>query len=913
MDEILTVAEVAQYLKVSRFTVWRWCKQGKLPAFKVGREWRIYRSVLDGTFDYQSMYLDKGDTNNNMSTFNQGYGLIIGIANYSLIQPLTPVTLDDALSLSSLLQNQNKCGYPFNQVRCLADKKASLDAIRLGFEWLATSVGQNDTAIIFFSGHGGYVSSGERSGYYLLPVDTDPNNLQQTALKGTELSHLLQAIKAERLVVFLDCCHAGGTGEVKDGLDTDIPGFKAGFDETYYDQLAIGKGRVIVASSRADEKSWIIPGLRNSLFTHYLLKALDGEARTYGNGYIGILDVFNFVSDTVSLHAASAQFSQHPVLKGTMEKNFPIALYKGEQVKDSTVTNQIGVVEEEGTANLIINDPYQLAASINIEGVLQLLFNHHQRLVIKKEFGGGFSGGRVFLIHSVKEDGKEELPSVVKLASISLIEKEWQAYQAHIRNQAPNEIGIQERPVIPPGSQWGGLRYPLAGSGAFAIESFHDYCLQATVEDISFVLNRQLLRSIEKLHGQNRTSAAFSIQGSYDAILPLNLLIEPAIVPASETAKRLTPQTKSTLDLQCGDFVQLEGFAVTKVDLLDDTITLGMPPLHSNHSDASTIRLNAVGDLAAYQINQIIPPIEGKVINTRYALLHQEARRVLGANYSAADETIKLQNLPDDIALPNPIALLPELLKQYPTVKYGTIHGDLNLENILVYPETRSISLIDFAAAREDHLLHDYLRLETEIITKLFSHILAKTNLGPGQICEFYQELHQAVALEQKNMANQLPHPALAKPFTMLEVIRQSARKCLVDFNDWSEYYQGLIIYLLGALKFRNLEEIPEAKSVAFLGAATIAGVRKKLFDEICRKGEPPNGGKGPGGDVREEIEELKEIIADLKESLRLTRRSIRRFGIGFVPLNLQLQETDLQKQIRQAENQLNELRARSA
>ena len=40
-DEVLTVQEVADYLKVSQTTVWRWCQNGKLPAFRVGHQWRI--------------------------------------------------------------------------------------------------------------------------------------------------------------------------------------------------------------------------------------------------------------------------------------------------------------------------------------------------------------------------------------------------------------------------------------------------------------------------------------------------------------------------------------------------------------------------------------------------------------------------------------------------------------------------------------------------------------------------------------------------------------------------------------------------------------------------------------------------------------------------------------------------------
>ena len=47
MDELLTVEEVATYLRVSRSTVWRWCQSKKVPAFKIGREWRISGPVLE--------------------------------------------------------------------------------------------------------------------------------------------------------------------------------------------------------------------------------------------------------------------------------------------------------------------------------------------------------------------------------------------------------------------------------------------------------------------------------------------------------------------------------------------------------------------------------------------------------------------------------------------------------------------------------------------------------------------------------------------------------------------------------------------------------------------------------------------------------------------------------------------------
>ena len=40
--EVYTLREAGEYLKVSYTTMQRWVSQGTIPAFKVGRFWRIY-------------------------------------------------------------------------------------------------------------------------------------------------------------------------------------------------------------------------------------------------------------------------------------------------------------------------------------------------------------------------------------------------------------------------------------------------------------------------------------------------------------------------------------------------------------------------------------------------------------------------------------------------------------------------------------------------------------------------------------------------------------------------------------------------------------------------------------------------------------------------------------------------------
>lgn len=52
-DEIMTVNDVAQYLKISVITTYRLVQEGKIPAFKVGRSWRVKRSDLDDFIEKQ--------------------------------------------------------------------------------------------------------------------------------------------------------------------------------------------------------------------------------------------------------------------------------------------------------------------------------------------------------------------------------------------------------------------------------------------------------------------------------------------------------------------------------------------------------------------------------------------------------------------------------------------------------------------------------------------------------------------------------------------------------------------------------------------------------------------------------------------------------------------------------------------
>lgn len=45
-DKILNVPEIAEFFGVTKKTVYLWCKEGNLPAFKIGQEWMVRQSDL---------------------------------------------------------------------------------------------------------------------------------------------------------------------------------------------------------------------------------------------------------------------------------------------------------------------------------------------------------------------------------------------------------------------------------------------------------------------------------------------------------------------------------------------------------------------------------------------------------------------------------------------------------------------------------------------------------------------------------------------------------------------------------------------------------------------------------------------------------------------------------------------------
>ena len=60
-DSIMTIEEVAAYLKIPKSTVYILAQDGKIPCQKVGRQWRFHKEALDQWVKNTGMISDSDD------------------------------------------------------------------------------------------------------------------------------------------------------------------------------------------------------------------------------------------------------------------------------------------------------------------------------------------------------------------------------------------------------------------------------------------------------------------------------------------------------------------------------------------------------------------------------------------------------------------------------------------------------------------------------------------------------------------------------------------------------------------------------------------------------------------------------------------------------------------------------------
>ncbi len=534
----------------------------------------------------------------------------------------------------------------------------------------------------------------------------------------------------------------------------------------------------------------------------------------------------------------------------------------------------------------------QIYLSAEAKKVLGEMFKGENRLTIEKAFGRSFSGSQIFLIHRSKA-GRDLLPDVVKIAPVGLIQQEWRAYERWVKETLINIARIEEAPTLPAGIKWGGLRYKLMGGSIYSLLNLSDYGLSPETgpAELRRVLEQSLLKELHSQWWLNSRPQRIMPQADYDEMLPINLWLRlTEIVP--DDAPVIAPGRFPFPSVKIGDAVRLQGFVITEIDYQPPALTLNLPTAANEVAAFSfRLRINDVSQLENYQVGQVMADVPASVDDTRHDFLMRQAQQAFGGDVDFSQARLIL---PGGLNLPNPLKVYQTLLQSPGRVKIGPIHGDLNLENILVV-DHRQVSLIDFATAREGHILHDLLRLETDTLIKVVVKVLAEANLPATTIHSLYRQLRQA----NPAMALNLPYPGLEKPLAMLLAIRAMARKCLLNPDDWREYDAGLTLYLVGALKFIKTFRPPAfTGQVLLLGAATAVELMNNELP--LSPAYQPNAPESKmqqniGGDPMSDKEETQHPSIESDGNVVIGNR-IKNTGSGSIVFGNQIIQSESQK-----------------
>lgn len=301
--------------------------------------------------------------------FIHGYALLIGVGQTEYQKWSLPVTVKDTTALLSILTDSNLCAYPNDDqhIRLLTDSGATKNAILDGLTWLQEQATRDDeaTVVIFYAGHGwrDWVAGD----YYLIQHDTQPEDIQGTALSAKEFTEALHQIQAQRLLVIFDCCHAAGMATSR-----DVPSFRlprdieiAAIPRNIIDTLKQGSGRAVFTSCRDNQLSYERPDGKNGVYTYHLLEALQGAGNQPGDRMVRLSNLMNYVGQKVPETVWKIANAEQIPFFDTTTEDFPMALLRGgrglppggweqvqAEVKDNTPGVNIGGEMTGGTVNV---------------------------------------------------------------------------------------------------------------------------------------------------------------------------------------------------------------------------------------------------------------------------------------------------------------------------------------------------------------------------------------------------------------------------------------------------------------------------------------------------------------------------------------------------------------------------------
>lgn len=220
--------------------------------------------------------------------YGNSWAVVIGIDDYAK-WPKLQYAVRDAQGVRETLVE--KFGFAPERVFTLKNGEATRTGILAAFhnKLAGGGIQKNDRIFVFFAGHGATrkLSSGRDLGY-IVPVDSDPNQVATDAIPMTEIQNIAESLTAKHVLFVMDACYSGL------GLT------RGAGSNAFLRDNAKRIGRQMLTAGGTDQL--VADGGPNghSVFTWTLLQALAGKADLNGDSLITATELAAYVAPAVA-------------------------------------------------------------------------------------------------------------------------------------------------------------------------------------------------------------------------------------------------------------------------------------------------------------------------------------------------------------------------------------------------------------------------------------------------------------------------------------------------------------------------------------------------------------------------------------------------------------------------------------
>ena len=234
------------------------------------------------------------------------WAVVVGIARYEHM-PALKFADDDANRIFAFLKSPEGGALPDEQVRILIDEDATRNNILKAMNEVYMKADENDVIMLYYSGHG-------LEGTFI-PIDYDGF---ENALGHDEVKDMFNKSKAKHKICYADACHSGSLLAAKSAFASSLIYF--------YDELDKSSGgTAFMMSSKSKEFSLEDGGLRQGIFSHFLIRGLKGEADLNKNKTITVKELFDWVYTKVREYTGLAQT---PMIAGDYDEKMPVGFIR---------------------------------------------------------------------------------------------------------------------------------------------------------------------------------------------------------------------------------------------------------------------------------------------------------------------------------------------------------------------------------------------------------------------------------------------------------------------------------------------------------------------------------------------------------------------------------------------------------